>query len=263
MLKQRILTASFLIPMVIALIFYLPAKGFSIGAAFILLLAAWEWSRLSGLTQIFSRFLYTGLVLILFIATAVSGLDPKWSLILGSLGWFLLAPFSLLPKVNLPRFSRALLGFVILLLAWQSLIAIRAIAPSYVLLLLLVVWLVDSAAYFIGKQAGRHKLAPQISPNKTWEGAIGGLLAALVFSLVLSYFPSKAFLLHAHPGITALLVFLTALVSIVGDLFESKMKRLAGVKDSGRLVPGHGGVLDRMDSILAAAPIFALGLFLI
>jgi len=289
MLKQRIITAAILIPLVLGAVLYLPVMGFAIGSALVLMLAGWEWSILSGIKNFTGRLFYLGLLLLLFFATHF--INSEWILVVASVWWLLIAPLAMIkflpdkispartkvarpatqvehaapleesqraasganPRgfyVKLNCFYRAMMGLFILLACWQGLIIVREHGPSYLLFMLVMVWIVDSAAYFIGKAWGKHALAVKISPNKTLEGAIGGVAAALIFASIMH------FIFHD----LVLVTVLTALASITGDLFESMMKRLAGVKDSGRLVRGHGGVLDRIDSLIAAAPVFALGL---
>lgn len=262
MLKQRIMTAAILIPLVLGAVLYLPAMGFAIGSALVLMLAGWEWSSLSGIKNFTGRLLYLGLLLLLFFATHF--IDLQWILIVTSAWWLLIVPLIMIrffpDKISPNCFYKAMMGLFILVACWHSLIAVRENGPFYLLLLLVMVWVIDSAAYFIGKAWGKHPLAVKISPNKTIEGAIGGVVAALIFVLVIHLFFYNLVLLENQYWMTVLLTLLTAAASIMGDLFESMMKRLAGVKDSGRLVRGHGGVLDRIDSLIAATPVFALGL---
>ena len=261
MLKKRIITAAILIPIVLGAILYLPAMGFVIGSALVLMLACWEWSNLSGIKNFTGRLFYLGLLLALFFIT--SAIPPQWSqgiLLLASIGWLFIAPVFMVKFVKLSCFYKASIGLFIFVACWQGLIAVHKYGPFYLLLLLLMVWAIDSAAYFIGKAWGKHKLAFKISPNKTLEGAIGGVLVSLIFCFFVTWIFPELLLLHHRYSVTGLLVLLTAIASIMGDLFESMMKRLAGVKDSGQLVYGHGGVLDRIDSLIAAAPIFAFGL---
>lgn len=248
MLKQRIITAAILIPLVLGAVLYLPAMGFAIGSALVLMLAGWEWSSLSGIKNFMGRLFYLGLLLLLFFA--IHFINSEWTLVAAGVWWLLVAPLAMIKFFKFNFFYKLSIGLLVLVTCWQGLIAVREYGPSYLLFMLVMVWIIDSAAYFIGKAWGRHALAVKISPNKTLEGAIGGVAAALVFASIMH------FIFHD----LILLTLLTALASITGDLFESMMKRLAGVKDSGRLVRGHGGVLDRIDSLMAAAPVFALGL---
>lgn len=248
MLKQRMLTAAILIPLVLAAILYLPPMGFAIGSALVLMLAAWEWSSLSGIKKITGRLFYLAMLLLFFFV--MHFINSEVLLVMASVWWLLIAPLAMIKFFKFNFFYKLGIGLWVFIVCWQGLIVVREHGTSYLLFMLVMVWIIDSAAYFIGKAWGRHALAVKISPNKTLEGAIGGVAAALVFASVMR------FVFHD----LMLLTLFTAFASITGDLFESMMKRLAGVKDSGRWVPGHGGVLDRIDSLMAAAPVFALGL---
>jgi phosphatidate cytidylyltransferase len=151
-------------------------------------------------------------------------------------------------------------GVIVLLAAWVAIVALHARSPWLVLAAMAIVWIADIAAYFAGRRFGRRKLAPAISPGKTWEGVWGALGAVAVYALVLAA-AAPAAMVPAGPAATlALVAFLplVAAISVVGDLYESLLKRQAGVKDSGALLPGHGGVLDRVDALLAAMPFAAL-----
>jgi phosphatidate cytidylyltransferase len=149
-------------------------------------------------------------------------------------------------------------GVVVLVAPWVALMGLRDdFGPAYVLFLLLLIWVADTGAYFAGRRWGRRKLAPTISPGKTWEGVFGAGMATLAFALVGAAVLEEG---ARWPGFVAVCM-VTVGFSIVGDLFESMMKRQRGVKDSGSLLPGHGGVLDRFDSLTAAAPAFLLGLY--
>ncbi len=167
-----------------------------------------------------------------------------------------------LARVTGVRIGNLVLGGLLLAGAWVAVVGLHRASegPALVLFLFVLIWLADSGAYFAGRAFGRHKLSPAVSPGKTWEGAAGGLAGALLAALVL--------VLGGFAGALPLAAFvalslLVALVSIGGDLWESRLKREAGVKDSGSLLPGHGGMLDRIDSLIAAAPVYALGVGLI
>jgi phosphatidate cytidylyltransferase len=172
-----------------------------------------------------------------------------------SLAWWILAlVWTFFFPTPIPGFVRWLSGMLVLVPLFLALVILYNAAPELLLFALLIVWVADTGAYFAGKAMGRVKLAPAISPGKTWEGVIGGLLAVVVLTVLRSTWAD-----------TDLAVFIpfclaVAAISIVGDLTVSMFKRTAGLKDSGSLFPGHGGVLDRIDSVAAAAPLFALGL---
>jgi phosphatidate cytidylyltransferase len=158
------------------------------------------------------------------------------------------------------RLAFAVQGLLVLVPAWFSFVVLRCYDPGgrwFVLALLLVVWAADASAYFAGRAFGRHRLAPGISPGKSWEGFVAGLAGAALAGAVAGIWSPVG------PAVLAPLAAVAALVSVVGDLVESRLKRAAGAKDSGRLIPGHGGLLDRIDSLTAAAPMFALGLGLL
>ena len=170
--------------------------------------------------------------------------------------WLLLAPLWL--HFAWPRggnFVRALAGAIVLLPTWVALVGLRERGPGVLFAIMTAVWIADSAAYYCGRAFGRRKLAPGISPGKTWEGVAGAALALVAYSAVLSLYAAHAGMIVLAPLLLALMYF-----AILGDLFESWMKRQAGLKDSGHLLPGHGGVLDRVDALTAALPMAALAL---
>lgn len=262
MLRQRLLTALVLIPLVIGAVLYLPTVHIAVLFGALAALCAWEWAGLSGLDAAHSRLAYTaGTVVLLWVAqegaarvTLLAGL-LWWC---AALGWLVLLRE---PGPTWPAWGRAIAGWLVLVPAWRALVALHGLpasGPSYLLFLLVLVWGADTAAYVAGRQWGKRKLAPRLSPGKTWEGMWGGLAAALAFGL------SGAALLGMrgwHLLSFVLLTLVTVLFSILGDLTESAFKRQSGVKDSGHLLPGHGGILDRVDSLTAAAPLFMLGLW--
>jgi phosphatidate cytidylyltransferase len=269
MLWSRVLTALVLAPLAIAAILLLETAHFAVVLGLLVVVGAIELARLSGLGGRAASLAYAaavGLVLWLAWAALDSG-SLHWALWLLAAWWcattaVLLARRAQLERVTGMRFGNLLLGALLLAGAWASVIALHRAGdgPVLVLYLFVLIWLADSGAYFAGRAFGRHKLSPAVSPGKTWEGAGGGLAAALLAALVL--------VLGGFAGSLPLAAFvalslLVALVSIGGDLWESRLKREAGVKDSGSLLPGHGGMLDRVDSLIAAAPVYALGLSLI
>ena len=265
MLSLRILTAIVLIvPAMLALFYLSPAW---VAAYFGLFIAggAWEWTALIGLGSRLARLGYTAALMLTGAAIIAGG--PQWATLtfaLAALGWTLiLIEMIRHPQVNGGWLHRGLVphvtGFVVLvppLVAVYSLHAIDPSRPALLLFALVLVWVADSVAYFAGHFFGRTKLAPSISPGKTVEGVIGGLLGVALLAWL------GSLLIWRYGGadlgwwLTVALV--AALYSVLGDLLESKFKRAAGVKDSGHLLPGHGGVLDRIDATTAALPIFAL-----
>ncbi len=269
MLKKRILTAVIAIPLLVAALFYLPLGWLTVLFGFFIAAAAWEWASLAGLHRLFARMTYVACVLLLgtiLIYGVVREPSAIVSLLAAAVFWWLWALVELVSRkdVNKGMFEalagRVIGGFLVLVPLWVAsiyLLAADTERPRALLFLLALVWMADTAAYFTGSLMGRTKLAPHVSPGKTVEGVVGGvigvvLLAWLCGTMVWKY---EAGLLMRWIGLAAV----TALFSVVGDLTESKLKRIAGVKDSGRLFPGHGGVLDRIDALTAAAPVFVLG----
>lgn len=290
MLRQRIITASILAPLVVLAVFFLPLEYFVLLWGIIILLAAWEWANLAGINGLISRLLFL-LALILsmffiyfwtdFLLLLVQLFDyPEIRNYSGILEWLVVAPViwwvlvmilirnagqSLL-AIPLKTIYLALIGWFILLAAWMFLSRLRMLyGPEITMYYLLLIWAADIAAYFAGKKFGSRQLSPEISPGKTVEGLYGALASALVCTLMLALFLQIVYgkIITLVMMDFALLSVLTVMISIYGDLFISLVKRRRGVKDTGTLLPGHGGILDRMDSIIAAIPIFYAGVFLI
>jgi len=257
MLKQRIITAIAAGLMLLVVLFVLPVPVARLVIGLILLVAAWEWSGLIGQESLAGRAVYVALMAVMLVAAYHYGTDEGTFLLIMEfgLGWWLAAlVWTLVYPTAVPIALRWLCGFLIIVPAWLALDWLYRLNPLFLLLVLTVVWAADIGAYFTGKRFGRVKLAPQISPGKTWEGVFGGLAGVAVITLVHSTWSG------INLAVLIPLCLAVGVVSIVGDLTVSIFKRSAGVKDSGSLFPGHGGVLDRADSITAAAPLFALGL---
>lgn len=259
MLKQRIITALIMAPVTLAGVFLLPLTGFGFFIAGIILLAAWEWARLSGFEQATARLLYALVV----VACCVISLYLPPFLVLGVAALWWLAAFVLVKqypgsgRLLKSRLLRLLMGLITLVPAWFGLYELKQMPDSGWLIatLLVMIWAADCGAYFVGKCFGKVKLIERVSPKKTLEGLVGGVLAAMLLSSLVTLFGSVSF----SVGLKLLiLTILTVLVSVLGDLWESVLKRNVGIKDSGSLLPGHGGVLDRIDSLTAAVPIFTL-----
>ena len=262
MLKLRVLTALVLIPLMLWALFALPQTAFMIFIGVFVLIGAWEWSALCALKKMPARLAY---VVLLAIAGVLLLITPSLTLALMGLAvlWWLWIFIELIvyPEVHqgflASRTGKLVSGFVVLLPAWIALPVLRELPPHnawLALFLLLIVWAADTGAYFAGHRWGKTKLAPKVSPGKTWEGVAGGVAVVLALALATGVYVGHytgAMLLA-----WVLLATLTAFVSVLGDLFESRLKRAAGVKDSGTLFPGHGGVLDRIDAFTAAAPLF-------
>lgn len=262
MLRQRIITATIAGVLAVLAVLLLPNPWLALVLLAIVLAAAWEWARLADLTSGSAKVGYT------LTVAALAGLgwwllqrDLQFPFIALGVAWWVVALVVLAryqPGRESSMFGMALAGLPVLAPAWLALVDLHAVHPALLLYLLVLVWLADTAAYFTGKRFGRTRLAPLLSPGKSREGVAGGLAATLVLGI------AGAWWLEAGPvaGLNfVLLGVLTALVSVEGDLFESLLKRRAGVKDSGTILPGHGGVLDRIDSLTAAAPVFWLGLY--
>jgi phosphatidate cytidylyltransferase len=266
MLRSRLITAFILAPIIILGILKLPPLWFAIVWGGVILAAYWEWTKLSGLP---SRTWQWSLMALMLggqlTARYWAPYAVDWLAWPVAIGWFALGmalrafPETLL-KIRYPAVAKGITGLLVLLSSWIIMIWLRVnFGVKQVLFLFLLIWLADAAAYFVGKRFGRTKLLPAISPGKTVEGAYGALLIAAIFAgSVGYYFEFKPIAISDF----VVLCLITVLISIAGDLFESLLKRLNGAKDSGALFPGHGGVLDRIDSIAAAVSVFYLGSFL-
>ena len=241
-----------LIVLLLAGLFLLPRLGVALLMALIVALGGFEWARLCALGVMESRAYAAAIVIGFLVLFSVQVWQPAFAL--AAAFWVIAAPAWLRAGLKAQHRSALIpLGFLVLV---PPALAMVALEPRDALLALAVAWIADTAAYFVGRRWGRHKLAPSISPGKTWEGALGGLAGAAAYAMILSILLAgvQGTRMAAFLGVAALL---TA-VSIVGDLFESAVKRQAGVKDSGTLLPGHGGMLDRIDSATALLPLGAL-----
>lgn len=261
MLKQRIITALILAPVALAGVFLLPPPEFAIFTGVIILIGAWEWANLAGFEGHY-RYIYALLLAPLMFLSSL--IPPLYILVPGAIWWalafYLVATYGLDSWKTQSRWNKALIGPFILIPAWISLVQLKQMPDSNYLILLLffLIWGADIGAYFAGRAFGKRKLAPRVSPGKSWAGVAGGLLSAAVIAMLMSLWAGEpVFLTHNW------LIFLIAClfvvgVSILGDLTISLFKRERGVKDSSALLPGHGGILDRIDSLVAAGPYFAL-----
>ncbi|HWD15357.1 MAG TPA: phosphatidate cytidylyltransferase [Casimicrobiaceae bacterium] len=267
-LALRIGTGVVLVAAILAALFLLPPAAFGAGMLVIVSMAAHEWARLielrGGAVTAFTALVFVAGAALLALALA-NGFAP---VVIGACGiatlyWLVAGVPSVLANWQPSSpIARAFGAFVVLEGALVAIVALQAHSPAVALAAMAIVWIADTAAYFTGRRFGRHKLAPRISPGKTWEGAAGAAGAVVVYALLLVPLARRAGF-AAEIDATAVVVWILlaiALValSIVGDLHESLLKRRAGVKDSGTLLPGHGGVLDRIDALLAAMPPFAL-----
>jgi len=270
MLWQRLLTALLLVPLVVAGVLLLDSPIVAAILAAAILVGAYEMARLAKLQRLRAQ----GGFMLLVAAALWLGWRYLASVDLQVLQWAMTAWWTLVTvslvarRSELARIERArptvlMLGGLVLVMAWLSIVTLHARStsgPALVLYLFVLIWVADSAAYFTGRAFGRRKLSPFVSPGKTWAGAVGALGGAVISALLLS---ATGVAGEATPVALIVLSVLVAIISIGGDLWESRLKREAGVKDSGRLLPGHGGMLDRIDSLLAAAPVFALGAHLV
>jgi len=268
-LKQRLLTALVLIPLFVWGVLALPTLYFSALLAVVVIIAANEWGRLVRLPSTARRVFVAAVAATLLIITLAAPVPPlAHGLAIAAVLWWLVAlrwlrRYEAGEPVPHGRWSGALIGLLVLVPPWLALSELHrdpATGPAYVLLLFVLIWVADSGAYFSGRRYGRRKLAPRVSPGKTREGVIGGMAAALIAALI------GALILNFPLAVLPVFMVLCAavvVISVVGDLVESLFKREAGVKDSGHFLPGHGGALDRIDSLTAAAPVFYLGVGLI
>jgi phosphatidate cytidylyltransferase len=266
MLITRILTALALLAVVIPALFVAPLWVWQLVVLVFMALAGLEWGRMLGTNKsgwFLAVALFAAGLLFIFNPPSFSGtlnLIATVLIITASLFWLLVTPFALRTSFSV-KTGGLFLAFALLLATWLSVTQLREKGAIYVLSCLLIVWIADTFAYFSGRTFGKKKLAPSISPGKTWEGVYGGVVGvALYFFLFSKYgfsgdsFPKTVVSLAGVVGAILIAIVMTA-YSVMGDLFESKLKREVGVKDSGNTLPGHGGVLDRIDAVLAVLPI--------
>lgn len=268
MLKLRILSALVLVPLVILAVLRLDLSGFAMVTAVAVLLGAWEWGPLVPLRSLPTRavFIVASLVVVVLLwqfAQSETLVNTVLWVAMG--GWILMLFWITAPALGreeTPPHStfKYFLGIAVLASTWLALVVLHSRpdeGPRWVLFLLFLIWFADSGAYFAGRQWGKTKLAPEVSPGKTWEGVMGALTVCALFAFGFGRYVG---LQGAMLASFTLVCLVTVLFSVAGDLLESLLKRHHGVKDSGTMIPGHGGVLDRIDSLLAAAPVFLFGL---
>ncbi|MXS85102.1 phosphatidate cytidylyltransferase [Nitrosomonas sp. HPC101] len=269
MLSTRLFTALVLLTAFLAALFYLPDIFWAALLLGLTVTAAREWSRLGcfSVGQTVFYMIFTTLLggELLFLTSMVVSSNPADSSMAGfyvasAIFWLLVAPFQLATARPIRNvWVLMLIGWLILLPACLSLYQLRAINPLLLLGFMGVVWVSDSAAYFVGRAYGKHKLAPRISPGKTWEGVAAALVAVLIYTLIWLFAVNRE---HELIGWLIPLLLVLMALGIVGDLFESLLKRQAGLKDSGSILPGHGGILDRIDALLPVLPIATLSAIL-
>jgi phosphatidate cytidylyltransferase len=262
-IKKRVITAAVLVVVLLAVVLWLPDWATVAALTIVVLAGAWEWSAFLRISQAWQRWLYVAVVAALLPLVWHFTQNPNglrlvlqiavvWWIV--ALGWVMFAPRLV------SSWAAAIAGVLALVPAWIALSRLRLDFPrgaEWVLFALILVQVADIGAFFVGRRFGRRRLAPNVSPGKTWEGVIGGFVASALVAIIGSTrfdVPLAQFL----PLCLAVVAF-----SIVGDLTESLLKRFAGLKDSGRLFPGHGGVMDRIDSVTGAAPVLFFGLLLI
>ena len=266
--RQRITTALVLAPLPILAVLFLPTPWLAAAVAVVLLAGLWEWTAFAGIEDTLPRTLFLTANALLMVALVWGGgpglFTFKLVSLIGVLWWG-----AVLVWLARPRFAsgdnqgtrglKLLAASLCVVPAWCALGWLHSedpLGPRWTLFALALCWAADSGAYFAGSKFGKRKLAPAISPGKTWEGVFGGLATSVLLAVLA--LPLLGLAWSALPALV-LLTLLTAAISVVGDLFESLMKRHSGVKDSGALFPGHGGLMDRLDSLLAALPVFVVG----
>ncbi|MFA0810009.1 phosphatidate cytidylyltransferase [Microbulbifer epialgicus] len=270
MLKQRIITALVLLVLFAGVLFFLPIQWYTLAFVAVVLLGGWEWANLSNLNRAL-RFVFLALLGGTLVATAQyvfsmdfgsPDIDRARQILAVACGWWALAflwvqsyPASAMLWGN--RWVRGVVGLLVLVPSWLSLVILRGLDHGAWLVLYVVAIVVaaDVGAYFVGRKYGKRKLAREVSPGKSWEGFFGGLGACFILALATSFLfelPLKNTILFTFG------VLVTALASVIGDLLESMFKRHRGVKDSSHILPGHGGVMDRLDSLSAALPVFTM-----
>jgi len=257
MLKTRIITAIVLAIGFSVALFKASSLVWTVITFTATLIALWEWSNLIKLTKLqmllnLAAALSIGLMMLFSSHLSIGHYKDELEfglLFISTVFWVVLIPFWLMSRKTINnKLVMAMLGLLLLLATWVALNGLQLISPWLLLAVLSTVWLADSAAYFAGKRFGHHKLAPKISPGKTWEGFAGAMLATTLYGLLLCYY------LHISRWLIVGL-WIIVVLSIMGDLFESLLKRQAGKKDSSNLLPGHGGVLDRIDGLISTLPL--------
>lgn len=267
MLRNRVVTSLILAPSIISAVYFLDPIGFAVLWGITILVASWEWSHLSGLSSPLSRLGFVGILLGAQLTGSIWVPYTLDWLFWPVVAWWFLFALALrvaadrLLQVHYPIPVKLLAGFLVLLSAWVLMVWLRIhFGSEQVIYLLVMIWIADITAYFVGKRWGQTKLLAQISPGKTVEGVYGALLATGLLAVGVGFWVGLEPIQIAD---FAFLSLITVAVSICGDLFESFVKRLRGVKDSSGILPGHGGVLDRNDSLIAAVSVFYAGSFLL
>jgi phosphatidate cytidylyltransferase len=266
MLKQRTITALVLAPLGVLLVLFSPTLALALITGVVVVGSMWEWTRLSGIDSRPARSAVAAIAVLALVPAWIWRDTPfAWWIIGAGIAWWCVAAFWLghfafgAAPTRENAAMKVMAGFLATVPAWLALVKLHGDperGPGWALLALMLVWAADTAAYFTGKRYGRAKLAPQISPNKTLAGVYGAFVGAALLALAAGWILDRR---GIALGAVVVLGLVTVAASIVGDLFESLVKRQASVKDSGTLFPGHGGLFDRFDSVFAALPVFALG----
>lgn len=272
MLKSRVITATVLLVLFLAAVFLLPTAAWALLVLVMVMQGAAEWSRLSGLSGRQAN-IYWALTLVLmagllvmdaYTTPAQQDYTHLAVYLVSALLWLIVVPTWLMAgwKVRQPQLM-ALVGWAVLLPTGLAMLDLRAADPGpwMLLLVMCLVWIADISAYFAGRRFGKNKLAPEISPGKTWEGVAGAIFGVSVYVLLVWGF-SPLFATREILGPLLFVAWWWVILAVIGDLFESAVKRQAGVKDSGALLPGHGGLLDRIDALTSTLPLAALALLL-
>ncbi len=266
MLKTRVITAVVLVSILLPALFLLPQTLWVVLVGAFVGIAGWEWGALlrwTAVQRIALGVATFGLCMVIAVADPFALGIPElrlgqfWNTLIYGLAvafWAIAIPLWLRNKWPISGVSGVLVGGVVLVPTWLAMTQLRALSPTILLATMAVVWVADIAAYFAGRALGKHKLAPNISPGKTWEGAAGALVGVMIYGMAIRPLLQ---LENMHSGLWVLLLVVITVVSIVGDLFESLLKRKAGIKDSSNVLPGHGGVLDRIDSLTSTLPVVA------
>ncbi len=263
MLMQRVLTAIPLAALIVWIILFQPTRIFDYMITLITFIAGYEWARLSGIQTLLIRYLYAAIIIAVpWLILLELANFAFWLVYIAVIWWFSITYYlkQACPKPVLTgvQIEKLFVAIIVIPAAFIAMHLLHAMPEGkwWLMYALALVWVADIGAYFSGKQFGKNKLSPQISPGKTREGLFGGIIATSIYTLVASYFfgmnKDQAFLL-------LLLSIMLTLISVTGDLYISFLKREVGLKDSGHILPGHGGILDRIDSVLAAMPLFATG----
>jgi len=264
MLKTRIITAVVLLVLFAAALIFASADVFALILGFVVAASAWEWSRLCGIRNEALQTTFAALVGLASLVVMYFPYSEEWLRWIGLLAFLFWASVPVLfylrpkmPSIDQPAASLLVAGvflFIVSALAMQNL---RSFVPSastaFLFYVMSIVWLMDIGAYFSGRRFGKNKLAPAISPGKTWEGVFGGLLVVIVVLMLVMFLSPWA---DGNQFKLFVATLVAAAASVVGDLYESRVKRAADMKDSSQMLPGHGGVLDRIDGVLAAVPVF-------